>query len=581
MSLRNLKISTRLALGFGLLIATMFTMVVVGLLQLGSLLEANRQIIEREWVKAEAANTLSSIAQANARRTIEIYFAETEAQRAQKRAEILAGREAFVQAFKTLQELVRRDDGKQLLGEAEAARGRYVASQGKFNELVDAGRKEEAFAELQQHTLVELTAVQDRVDRLARLEQRLVTEAGARAKAEAQFARVLLLGLGAGGLLAGLLLAVWITRSITAPLRQAVHVAQAVSGGDLRSQIEVHSRDETGQLLQALQHMQESLVQVVCKVREGSESVATASAQIAQGNQDLSARTEGQASALQETAASMEQLNTTVRQNADNARQANQLAQSASSVAAQGGEVVADVVRTMQEINDSARRISDIIQVIDGIAFQTNILALNAAVEAARAGEQGRGFAVVASEVRALAGRSAEAAREIRDLIGNSVDRVDAGSALVNRAGETMAEVVQAIGRVTDIMGEISAASTEQSQGVDQVNEAVTQMDHATQQNAALVEEMAAAAASLNGQAQELVQTVAVFDLGHAGARGARPTTGGPGPVPGAGVPAVAKALQRPKAATPEAVVAPKKAAAPQAVAVTPARGAAGDWESF
>ncbi|MBN9339417.1 MAG: HAMP domain-containing protein, partial [Comamonadaceae bacterium] len=410
---------------------------------------------------------------------------------AQKRAEILAGRETFVQAFKTLQELVYKDEGKQFLSEAEAARGRYVTSQARFNELVDAGRKEEAFAELQEHTLVELATVQDRVDRLAKLQERLVNEAGARAKAEAQFARMLLLGLGAGGLVAGLLLAVWIMRSITVPLRQAVRVAQAVSGGDLRSQIEVHSRDEAGQLLQALQHMQESLVQVVCKVREGSESVATASAQIAHGNQDLSARTEGQASALQETAASMEQLNTTVRQNADNARQANQLAQSASSVAAQGGEVVAYVVRTMKEINDSARRIADSIQVIDSIAFQTNILARNAAVEAAR---------------------------EIKDLIGTSVDRVDTGSALVDRAGETMAEVVQAIGRVTGIMGEISAASTEQSQGVDQVNEAVTQMDQATQQNAALVEEMAAAAASLNNQAQELVQTVAVFDLGQAGA---------------------------------------------------------------
>jgi methyl-accepting chemotaxis protein len=581
MSLRNLKISTRLALGFGLLIATMLTMVAVGLLQLGSLLETNRQIIESDWVKVQAANTLSTISQANARRTIEVYVAETDAQRAQKRAEILSARETFVQSFKTLQALVHRPEGRQLLGEVEAARNRYLTSMATFNELLDGGRKQEAFAELQGHIQVELATMQDRLDRLAKLEQQLATEAGARATEEAQFARVLLLALGAGGLLAGLLLALWITRSITAPLRQAVRVAQAVSGGDLGSTIEVHSQDETGQLLQALQHMQESLVQVVCKVREGSESVATASAQIAQGNQDLSARTEGQASALQQTAASMEQLNSTVRQNADNARQANQLAQSASSVAAQGGEVVADVVRTMQEINDSARRISDIIQVIDGIAFQTNILALNAAVEAARAGEQGRGFAVVATEVRALAGRSAEAAREIRDLIGTSVDRVDAGSALVNRAGETMAEVVQAIGRVTDIMGEISAASTEQSQGVDQVNEAVTQMDHATQQNAALVEEMAAAAASLNGQAQELVQTVAVFDLGHAGARGARPTTGGPGPVPGADVPAVAKALQRPKAATPEAVVVPKKAAVPKAVAVTPALGAAGDWENF
>ena len=513
MSLRNLKISTRLALGFGLLIATMFTMVVVGLLQLGSLLEANRQIIEREWVKAEAANTLSSIAQANARRTIEIYFAETEAQRAQKRAEILAGREAFVQAFKTLQELVRRDDGKQLLGEAEAARGRYVASQGKFNELVDAGRKEEAFAELQQHTLVELTAVQDRVDRLARLEQRLVTEAGARAKAEAQFARMLLLGLGIGGLVIGLLLAAWITRSITAPLRQAVRVAQAVSEGDLRSEIEVHSRDEAGQLLSALQHMNNSLTGIVNEVRHSSDTIATATSQIAAGNLDLSSRTEEQAAALEETTASMHELAGTVKQNYDSGKHANELAESASQVAVRGGEVVGQVVHTMESINASSRKIADIIGVIDSIAFQTNILALNAAVEAARAGEQGRGFAVVAGEVRQLAGRSAEAAKEIKGLIEASVRNVSEGCMLVEKAGSTMDEIVVSVRRVSDIMGEISSASADQSHGIDQINEAMGQMDQVTQSNAALVEESAAAAQSLERQAQTLVHTVSVFRL--------------------------------------------------------------------
>ena len=510
---RDWRIGTRLALGFGVLIAMMLTMVVVGLLQLSSLLETNRLIIEREWVKAEAANTLSSIAQANARRTIEIYFAETEAQRAQKRAEILAGREAFVQAFKTLQELVRRDDGKQLLGEAEAARGRYVASQGKFNELVDAGRKEEAFAELQQHTLVELTAVQDRVDRLARLEQRLVTEAGARAKAEAQFARVLLLGLGIGGLVIGLLLAAWITRSITAPLRQAVRVAQAVSEGDLRSEIEVHSRDEAGQLLSALQHMNTSLTGIVNEVRHSSDTIATATSQIAAGNLDLSSRTEEQAAALEETTASMHELASTVKQNYDSGKHANELAESASQVAVRGGEVVGQVVHTMESINASSRKIADIIGVIDSIAFQTNILALNAAVEAARAGEQGRGFAVVAGEVRQLAGRSAEAAKEIKGLIEASVRNVSEGCMLVEKAGSTMDEIVVSVRRVSDIMGEISSASADQSHGIDQINEAMGQMDQVTQSNAALVEESAAAAQSLERQAQTLVHTVSVFRL--------------------------------------------------------------------
>jgi methyl-accepting chemotaxis protein len=266
--------------------------------------------------------------------------------------------------------------------------------------------------------------------------------------------------------------------------------------------------------MQALKAMQEKLAMVVGNVRRNSESVATASAQIAQGNNDLSSRTEQQASALEETAASMEQLSSTVGQNADNARQANQLAMRATTVAVTGGEVVGRVVGTMKEINDSSKKIADIINVIDGIAFQTNILALNAAVEAARAGEQGRGFAVVATEVRNLAGRSAHAAKEIKRMITASVERVEQGTALVDRAGVTMIEIVTSIKRVTDLMGEISSASAEQSAGVAQVSEAVGQMDHVTQQNAALVEQSAAAAESLNVQARQLVQAVAVFKLG-------------------------------------------------------------------
>ncbi|MCZ8220889.1 MAG: methyl-accepting chemotaxis protein [Acidovorax sp.] len=317
-------------------------------------------------------------------------------------------------------------------------------------------------------------------------------------------------------------------RSMTGPLSQAVALSRAVAQGDLSGAPIPHGTNEVGQLLQALQQMRSQLTQVVRQVRGGSESVATASVQIAQGNTDLSARTESQASALEQTAASMEQLNATVRQNADSAQQASQLAASASTVATQGGEVVAQVVNTMQGINAASQKISDIIGVIDSIAFQTNILALNAAVEAARAGEQGRGFAVVASEVRNLAGRSAEAAREIKTLISASVERVEQGTALVDRAGSTMTEVVASIRRVTDIVGEISAASHEQSLGVAQVGEAVTQMDQVTQQNAALVEEMAAAASSLQNQAEDLVQVVSVFRLGGDGN-----PTGGIGGGPG------------------------------------------------
>ena len=337
-------------------------------------------------------------------------------------------------------------------------------------------------------------------------------------QAAAAYAQIRMLSVGAIAL--GLLFAVafgyslvrTLGRQLGAEPGEAAELAQRVAAGDLSVTIALRPGDTTSMMAQ-LKAMQDSLSRVVSNVRQNADGVATASAQIAQGNQDLSGRTEEQASALEETAASMEELSSTVRQNADNARQGNQLAQSASSVAMRGGEVVGQVVDTMKEINDSSRKIADIISVIDGIAFQTNILALNAAVEAARAGEQGRGFAVVASEVRSLAGRSAEAAKEIKELINNSVQRVEQGSALVDQAGATMTEVVAAIRRVTDIMGEISAASTEQSAGVSQVGEAVTQMDQATQQNAALVEESTAAAESLKSQAQQLVQAVAVFRL--------------------------------------------------------------------
>jgi methyl-accepting chemotaxis protein len=311
----------------------------------------------------------------------------------------------------------------------------------------------------------------------------------------------------------GCITGVWIVRSITTPLRQAVNVALQVAGGDLTLKIEQHGPQETARLLGTLKEMQDSLVDVVASVRSGSEGVASASAEIALGNQDLSDRTERQAGALEETAASMQDLSTAVNKNAASARQANQLAGKASEVAIKGGSAVSQVVDTMKGINEASQKIADIIGVIDGIAFQTNILALNAAVEAARAGEQGRGFAVVASEVRALAGRSAAAAKEIKTLIGDSVERVARGSALVDQAGATMDEVVNSIRQVTDIMGEITSASDEQSLGVQQVGEAVNQMDQATQQNAALVEEMAAAASSLKSLANDQVQAVSVFKL--------------------------------------------------------------------
>ncbi len=435
----------------------------------------------------------------------------------------------------------------------------------------------------------------DYLDKLIKLNHQGAEDARAASEHTYTTARNTLLVVAALAIALAIAAALWLIRSITAPLSRAVEVADQVAAGDLSARIEVTSTDETGQLLGALQRMQQSLVRTVSVVRQNSESVASASAEIASGNNDLSARTEQQASALEETAASMEELGSTVRQNADNARTANQLAMSASTVATQGGEVVAEVVETMKGINASSNKIADIISVIDGIAFQTNILALNAAVEAARAGEQGRGFAVVAGEVRSLAQRSAEAAKEIKSLITASVERVEQGTLLVDKAGATMTEVVTAIRRVTDIMGEISAASSEQSAGVGQVGEAVTQMDQATQQNAALVEEMAAAASSLNSQAGELVNAVAVFKLAHdaSGASYSAPASSGTSSYR-ANIPSASslgkstsarQVLNKPKAPAPSKPAA--SLAAPQAAAPAPAPKAAkaggndDEWESF
>jgi methyl-accepting chemotaxis protein len=379
--------------------------------------------------------------------------------------------------------------------------------------LIQDGRKDEAFDFLVQKTIParnELLKVLDAEK--SRQEKQLRTEL-AEVKDRAETVRLELVLLVIMVAIGMFVLPWYIAALLQRRTKVSQDVADRVRDGDLTRPVQDDTHDEFSPLLASLSEMQNSLSRIVAIVRQNSESVSTASAEIAQGNQDLSARTELQASALEETAASMEELSSTVKQNADNARQANQLAQSASTVAVQGGEVVAQVVSTMKEINDSSKKIADIISVIDGIAFQTNILALNAAVEAARAGEQGRGFAVVAGEVRNLASRSADAAKEIKILITDSVGRVEQGSALTDQAGSTMSKVVSSIRRVTDIMGEISAASVEQSSGVSQVGEAVTQMDQATQQNAALVEEMAAAASSLKGQAHELVQAVAVFKL--------------------------------------------------------------------
>ena len=384
--------------------------------------------------------------------------------------------------YTTLNTLVSSEKGKELMARMQQRGGDFLKLRDQYLTTLQQGQRDEALKLLEEQLRPAQRAYMAAIDEQFEYQFKRTVDAGALAESAALALQRDVLIAAALAIGIAIFLAITIIRSITRPLAQAVEAADRVAGGDLSGQIVVQSKDETGHLLSALQRMQQSLVNTVSTVRQNAEGVASASAQIASGNNDLSARTEQQASALEETAASMEELGSTVRQNADNARAANQLAVSASTVAVQGGDVVAEVVETMKGINASSNKIADIISVIDGIAFQTNILALNAAVEAARAGEQGRGFAVVAGEVRNLAGRSAEAAKEIKALITASVERVEQGTALVDKAGATMTEVVSAIRRVTDIMGEISAASSEQSAGVGQVGEAVTQMDQATQQ---------------------------------------------------------------------------------------------------
>jgi methyl-accepting chemotaxis protein len=412
----------------------------------------------------------------------------------------------------------------------------------------------------------------------------------------ANFARALV-----AGLIALLLVGTWLLiKQIRHPLREAITVAETIAAGDLSAKIDTTRGDEFGEMMRAIAHMQNQLVHLVSDVRRGTDSMAHVSEEIAAGNNDLSARTEQTASNLQQTASSMEQLTATVKQSTDSARQANQLAASAAQVAQRGGEVVGQVVSTMDDINASSRKISDIISVIDGIAFQTNILALNAAVEAARAGEQGRGFAVVASEVRSLAGRSADAAKEIKMLINTSVEKVEGGATLVAQAGQTMTEIVSSVQRVTDIMGEITAAASEQSDGIAQVNGAINQLDQMTQQNAALVEESAAAASSMKDQAQRLAQVVSKFKLDGSVALSARADhhmvsspkplarpapralpKAAPKALPKATAKAVPKALAKsrpaPIAASTAKLAAPKPAPRPTATA----SAADDEWETF
>jgi methyl-accepting chemotaxis protein len=518
----RLRIGRRLGLAFAISIAFSVLLAAYARTALIRINDALALMVDDRMVKVEQLEQVKDNVNINALAVRNVLLLRDAEGKRKQLADVEAAAKRTADLFDKLEASMAAGRGRELMARAVQARGQFVAS---VRKVIDLGTKDEV-EKARDLLLSETHDAQvkyfEQLDALIADQKALMHEAARSADAMVNFAAIAVVAAAAAAAAIGMALALLITRSVVAPIRQAVAAAETVAAGDLRLHLATDRSDEAGQLLNALQRMNDSLVGIVGTVRGNADSVATASGQIAQGNADLSQRTEQQASNLQQTAASMEELSATVKHNTDTARQASQLASSAARVAESGGDVMGQMVATMEEITTSSKKIADIIGVIDGIAFQTNILALNAAVEAARAGEQGRGFAVVAGEVRALAQRSAQAAREIKTLIGASVERVEAGNRLVGEAGGTMTEVVGQVKRVADLISEISAASTEQSKGIGQIGDAVNQLDQVTQQNAALVEESAAAAESLRVQAGQLAETVAAFKLDAASA--GRPT---------------------------------------------------------
>ncbi|HWW72974.1 MAG TPA: methyl-accepting chemotaxis protein, partial [Duganella sp.] len=511
--MNNLKIGTRLGFGFSLILLLLTTMTVIGIMRLSSASAMTDHMIDVKIRDQRLIAEWGKIIEVNAARTTGAWMVGDPADQKNLEALMAASSGRATKIQDQIGATIEDEELKPLFKQVMDTRKAYTDVRKAVFAAKAAGDLERG------KKLYEGDLTQTRTSYLAALKTFSDRQADLLDKAAGDIhdqytsGRTLLLLLGVAAIVMGIFAAWWITHTITKPINEAVKVAETVSSGDLTSDIQVHSTDETGQLMNALKIMNSNLVSIVGQVRNGTDLMATASTEIAAGNQDLSSRTEEQASSLEETASSMEELTSTVKFNAENAREANALAISASEIASRGGAVVGEVVSTMGSINDSSRKIVEIISVIDGIAFQTNILALNAAVEAARAGEQGRGFAVVASEVRNLAQRSAAAAKDIKGLIDDSVQKVSQGSELVDKAGQTMGEIVTSINRVTQIMTQISHASEEQSLGIAQVNDAITQMDQVTQQNAALVEQAAAAAESMQEQSAKLADVVSVFKL--------------------------------------------------------------------
>lgn len=514
MNISNFKIGTRLAAGFGIVLVLLLIVAAATVSRIQNIDVATTKMLDDRYVKVMLAKSIQDEVNVQARflRNATI-GANDSAELKSSLDKVDASVQRNTKMMEELKAMINTDEGIRVFDAMTAARNGYGQARDAAIKLLRDGQAEAAG----QYVLKDLRPPQtkffDSLKAMVALQEGLMQEAGKEVRTNTSAAFMSTVVLSSIATLTAIIIAVVITRSITIPVNRAVEVARTVAAGDLTSRIVVTTKDEVGMLLASLAEMNDNLKKIVGEVRNGTDEIASATTEVATGNMDLSSRTEQQASALEETASSMEELTSTVRQNSENARQASQLAQSATAVAVRGGDVVSQVVSTMESINTSASKIVDIIAVIDGIAFQTNILALNAAVEAARAGEQGRGFAVVASEVRNLAQRSASAAKEIKVLIGASVDRVQAGNKLVSTAGETMSEVVESVRKLTAVVGEITTAGREQETGIEQINEAITSMDSVTQQNAALVEEAAAATSALQQQASKLAQAVSIFKL--------------------------------------------------------------------
>lgn len=515
MNITNLKIGTRLGAGFAAVLGLTAIVAFCGVTQLNNVMQASdamaaaeeQKQLANEWAEIIRLNGVRTLAKARTHDPDDQKFYEVAMEDSGKRG---------AQVQKELERLVQSNEGKRLLAKVNEMRAAYVDARSSVFKLKDGNQSinnHDLKSLIDQRMIPAMNSYMAAVNEFCIFQDLAFAKANEKIHDDADLGLVII---GIASLLAlviGSILALVLARSVIRPLAQAVEHAAAVASGDLTNEIQAVSKDETGKMMQALKDMNSNLQRIVCSVRDTAIAISTASSEIATGNMDLSSRTEQQASALEQTASSMEQITSTVKQNAENARAANMLAAAAADHAVKGGSVISEVIETMKTIDESSRKIVDIIGVIDSIAFQTNILALNAAVEAARAGEQGRGFAVVASEVRTLAHRSAAAAREIKHLIGDSVGKVGAGTRLVDQAGATMTDIVGSVKRVTSIMSEISVASLEQTAGIEQINYAIAHIDQVTQQNAALVEEAAASAGALHDQSAQLLQAIGAFKI--------------------------------------------------------------------